>query len=197
MTVMRPGIHLNYQRKEYDPMASAPGPRRSAQDIKAVMQQVAGRPVAGSLAFHLHRGVGNSFVLYTNYKHYHWQTQAPRFRDLHLVFGDFALDVLGSLDELANRIRAISEEPPTHLLDAMDLARVVAAAPHPSLRGMIEEAVRNVQLMAEQLREAITIAQAYDDQGTIDVITSLIHVYERQKWWLRDILAKREGLQLM
>jgi len=178
-------------------MAVAPGPRRSAQDIKAVIQQVAGRPVAGSLAFHLHRGVGNSFVLYTNYKHYHWQTQAPRFRDLHLVFGDFALDVLGSLDDLANRIRSISEEPPTHLLDAMDLARVAAAAPHSSLRGMIEEGVRNVQLMVEQLREASGVARAYDDHGTIEVLTSLIHVYERQKWWLRDILAKREGLQLM
>jgi starvation-inducible DNA-binding protein len=178
-------------------MAVAPRPRRSAQDIKAVIQEVAGRPVAGSLAFHLHRGVGNSFALYTNYKHYHWQTQAPRYRDLHLVFGDFALDVLGSLDDLANRIRAISEEPPTHLLDAMDLARVAAAAPHVTLRGMIEEAVRNVHLMVEQLREASTIARAYDDQGTIDVTTSLIHVYERQKWWLRDILAKREGLQLM
>jgi starvation-inducible DNA-binding protein len=178
-------------------MALAPGPRRSAQDIKAVIQQVAGRPVAGSLAFHLHRGVGNSFVLYTNYKHYHWQTQAPRFRDLHLVFGDFALDVLGSLDDLANRIRSISEEPPTHLLDAMDLARVAAAAPHSSLRGMIEEGVRNVQLMVEQLREASGVARAYDDHGTIEVLTSLIHVYERQKWWLRDILAKREGLQLM
>jgi len=178
-------------------MAVAPGPRRSAQDIKAVIQQVAGQPVAGSLAFHLQRGVGNSFVLYTNYKHYHWQTQAPRFRDLHLVFGDFALDVLGSLDDLANRIRAISDEPPTHLLDAMDLARVAAAAPHISLRGMIEEGVRNVQLMVEQLREASTAALAFEDQGTIDVLTSLIHVYERQKWWLRDILAKREGLQLM
>ena len=178
-------------------MAVAPGPRRSAQDIKAVIQQVAGRPVAGSLAFHLHRGVGNSFVLYTNYKHYHWQTQAPRFRDLHLVFGDFALDVLGSLDDLANRIRLISEEPPTHLLDAMDLARVAAAAPHSSLRGMIEEGVRNVQLMVEQLREASGVARAYDDHGTIEVLTNLIHVYERQKWWLRDILAKREGLQLM
>jgi len=178
-------------------MAVAPRPRRPAQDIKAVIHEVSGRPVAGSLAFHLHRGVGNSFVLYTNYKHYHWQTQAPRFRDLHLVFGDFALDVLGSLDDLANRIRAISEEPPTHLLDAMDLARVAAAAPHTNLRGMLEEAVRNVQLMTEQLREAATIAQAYGDQGTTEVITTLINGYERQKWWLRDILTKREGLQLM
>ena len=68
---------------------------------------------------------------------------------------------------------------------------------HPSLRGMIEEAVRNVQLMTEQLREAATIAQAYGDQGTTEVITTLINGYERQKWWLRDILTKREGLQLM
>ena len=32
---------------------------------------------------HLQRQVANAFVLYANYKHYHWQTVGPLFRDLH------------------------------------------------------------------------------------------------------------------
>ena len=31
----------------------------------------------------LRRQVANTFVLYANYKHYHWQTFGPLFRDLH------------------------------------------------------------------------------------------------------------------
>ena len=31
----------------------------------------------------LRRQVANTFVLYANYKHYHWQTCGPLFRDLH------------------------------------------------------------------------------------------------------------------
>lgn len=33
---------------------------------------------------HLQRQMANAFVLYANYKHYHWQTYGPLFRDLHL-----------------------------------------------------------------------------------------------------------------
>ncbi len=32
---------------------------------------------------HLQVQVANAFVLYANYKHYHWQTYGPLFRDLH------------------------------------------------------------------------------------------------------------------
>jgi DNA-binding ferritin-like protein len=35
---------------------------------------------------HLQKQVANAFVLYANYKHYHWQTFGPLFRDLHLLF---------------------------------------------------------------------------------------------------------------
>src|SRR5438876_10661729 len=56
---------------------------------------------------HLQRQVANAFVLYANYKHYHWQTFGPLFRDLHLMFDGFAKDVLETVDELAERIRMI------------------------------------------------------------------------------------------
>ena len=39
---------------------------------------------------HLQRQLANAFVLYANYKHYHWQTFGPLFRDLHLLFDEFA-----------------------------------------------------------------------------------------------------------
>lgn len=179
-------------------MAATLRRKRSTRDQKSLAHEVATSTIAtSSLARHLHRGVGNAFVLYTNYKHYHWQTQGPHFRDLHLVFGEFALDVLGSIDHLASRIRIISQDPPTHLLDAMHLASVSAAAPHSTVRDMVEEADRNVFVMVSQLREAARVADACDDQGTVDVTSGLVHIYERHKWWLQDILVKREGPQLI
>ena len=49
----------------------------------------------------LQKQVANAFVLYSNYKHYHWQITGPHFRDLHLLFDEFAQSVLGTLDEFA------------------------------------------------------------------------------------------------
>src|SRR5215213_790167 len=60
---------------------------------------------------HLQRQLANAFVLYANYKHYHWQTFGPLFRDLHLLFDEFATAVLGTIDEFAERIRMIGGDP--------------------------------------------------------------------------------------
>src|SRR5689334_24575100 len=59
---------------------------------------------------HLQREAANAFVLYANYKHYHWQTFGPLFRDLHLMFDDFATLTLATIDELAERIRMIGPD---------------------------------------------------------------------------------------
>jgi len=59
---------------------------------------------------HLQRQVANAFVLYANYKHYHWQTFGPFFRDLHLMFDEFAKDVLDTADEFAERVRMIGQD---------------------------------------------------------------------------------------
>ena len=41
----------------------------------------------------LQQQVANAFILYLNYKHYHWQTFGPLFRDLHRLFDEFAEEV--------------------------------------------------------------------------------------------------------
>ena len=60
---------------------------------------------------HLQRQVANAFVLYANYKHYHWQTFGPLFRDLHLMFDEFAQAVLATVDDFAERLRMIGQDP--------------------------------------------------------------------------------------
>ena len=144
----------------------------------------------------LHRDLANAFILYTNYKQYHWQTYSPGFRDLHLVFGEFAKEVLDSIDHLAQRIHITGQDLPAHLLEAMELARVSAAAPPSTKRAMVEEADRNVRVVVNELREAARIAVEHGDQGTFELVSRLIAIYERHEGCLRDILSKRPGPQL-
>ena len=47
----------------------------------------------------LRRQVANAFVLYANYKHYHWQSYGPLFRDLHKLFDQLAKDSMTQLKE--------------------------------------------------------------------------------------------------
>jgi starvation-inducible DNA-binding protein len=142
----------------------------------------------------LRRQVANAFVLYANYKHYHWQTYGPLFRDLHKLFDRLANDVLPTLDELAERVRMIGQDPPAHLLEAADLASIAAAAPHSTMREMVEEGDRNLLVVIKEMRHAATVADNHDDPGTVDVFSRLVQVHEKHEWFLRDILRTGDGL---
>jgi starvation-inducible DNA-binding protein len=142
----------------------------------------------------LRRQVANTFVLYANYKHYHWQTYGPLFRDLHKLFDELAHDVLETLDELAERVRMIGQDPPGHLLDAADLASVAPAAPHATMRDMVEEADRHALLVIAELRRGAKLADEHDDPGTVDLCSKTVQVHEKHEWWLRDILRRGDGL---
>jgi starvation-inducible DNA-binding protein len=151
----------------------------------------------GSLVRHLQRQVANAFMLYGNYKHYHWQTYGPLFRDLHLLFDELARETLASIDRLVARIHTISEHSPRHLIEAVELSDVPLAAAHATMRDMVEEADRNVFVVVKELREAARIADEYDDQGTAALASHVARMYEQHKWCLRDILTKREGPHLV
>ena len=131
-------------------------------------------------------------MLYANYKHYHWQTFGPLFRDMHKLFDRLADEVMESLDELAERIRMIGQDPPAHLLEASDLATVSAAAPH-STREMVEEADRHLLTVISEMRRAARVADEHDDPGTVDIFSRTVQIHEKHEWFMRDILRTGDG----
>jgi len=142
----------------------------------------------------LQQQVANAFVLYLNYKHYHWQTFGPLFRDLHLLFDEFAEEVYGTIDELAERVRMIGPNPVSRIEEFLQTASIKSAAQNTDMREMIREGNRNSQQIIKEIRESIKIAADSDDPGTADVLTRFVQIHEKQEWWLRDILEKRDGL---
>jgi starvation-inducible DNA-binding protein len=142
----------------------------------------------------LRRQTANAFVLYTNYKHYHWQTYGPLFRDMHKLFDQFSEEVLETLDPLAERIRMIGQDPPAHPMEMTDAASVQTAAPHSNMREMAEEADRNALVVISEIRKAVRTAEEHDDPGTVDLLSKIVQVHEKHEWWLRDILRTGDGL---
>lgn len=142
----------------------------------------------------LQKQVANAFIIYLNYKHYHWQTFGPLFRDLHLLFDEFAEEVYGTIDVMAERVRMIGQNPVSRIEEFQKTASVKSAADTDDMREMIEEADNNAIQIIMEMRGAIKTADENDDPGTADVLTRFVQIYERHEWWLRDILEKRGGL---
>jgi starvation-inducible DNA-binding protein len=142
----------------------------------------------------LRRQVANAFVLYANYKHYHWQTYGPLFRDLHKLFDRLAKDVLPTLDEFAERVRMIGQDPPGHLVEAVDLASVAVAAPLSTMREMVDEADRHLLVVISEIRRAAKLADEHGDPGTVDLFSRVVQIHEKHEWWMRDLLRTGDGL---
>lgn len=148
-----------------------------------------------AVVMQLQRQVANAYVLYTNYKHYHWNTYGPLFRDLHLLFDEFADAVLKTSDGFAERIRMIGQDPIFSPIEISETASVKSAdRANYTMRDMITEADRNLLVVIKEMREGVRIADDQDDPGTADLFTQAVQIHEKHEWWLRDILEKRDGL---
>jgi starvation-inducible DNA-binding protein len=167
-----------------------PVPRETSAIISSLTRE--NKP-ASPVVTGLNRQVANAFVLYANYKQYHWQTFGPLFRDLHKLFDKFAEEVRETIDVLAERVRMIGQNPPS-LTEMIDTATVTPAAPHSTMREMVEEARANALIVIAELRRAARTAEEHDDPGTVDLCSKFVQVHEKQEWWLRDILRDGDGL---
>ena len=144
---------------------------------------------------HLQREVANAFVLYANYKHYHWQTYGPLFRDLHLLFDDLAARARGTIDSMAERIRMIGQDvQAVQLRQFQEASTVSSASATQSVAEMLEEARTNLLLVIKNMREAARAADDADDPGTVDLFSKIVQVHERDEWFVREVLKKRDGL---
>ena len=141
----------------------------------------------------LHRELANAYVLYANYKHYHWQTYGPLFRDMHKMFDEFSQEVLATTDEIAERLRMIGQDPVAELRQWQEMAAVHSAGKGQNLREMIQEADANLLVIIKGMREGAHNAEENEDPGTVDLFSKFVQIHEKHEWFLREILKKGDG----
>ncbi|MEW6735524.1 MAG: DNA starvation/stationary phase protection protein [Acidobacteriota bacterium] len=142
----------------------------------------------------LQQQLANSFLLYTNYKRYHWESYGPLFRDLHLLFDEHATAVLATIDELGERVRILGGNPIADPREFVEHGTVKISVAGKSMREMVEEATSNESLVVTEIREAVDIAAEAHDPGTADLFTRVVQIHEKHEWFLREILKSNDGL---
>ena len=75
----------------------------------------------------------------------------------------------------------IGQDPPAHPVEAMDLASVSVAAPHSTMRDMMEEGDRNLLIVVKEMRQMAKIANEHGDPGTVDLFSRLVQIHEKHE----------------
>lgn len=134
----------------------------------------------------LKQETANAVMLWSNYKRYHWLLSGPQFYSLHLMFDTFASDTYDLIDDFAERVRMLGDNPPATLSEFKAVTTVDEAKALKSA-DMIREALNCLICSIECMKNGAWIAGVTNDPGSVDLFSKAVQVYEKQHWFLTQL----------
>ncbi len=133
--------------------------------------------------------LADHFALYVKTKNFHWHVKGPRFRDLHLLFDEQAIEIRDQIDVIGERARK---------LGADTLTSVGSIAQHTQIKDqdsttlsaeeMVAELRDDNSKMVERLKAMKPLAEEAGDNATDGLLDDWTDAAEERVWFLTSIL---------
>ena len=135
----------------------------------------------GALADHL--------ALYVKTKNFHWHVRGPRFRDLHLLFDEQALQILSVTDAIAERVRKNDADTLTSI-GAIEKATRLKDEDSTSLDAdrMVDQLKDDNETLVVRLKQVKDASEEAGDNATSGVVDEWTDLAEERVWFLRQAL---------
>lgn len=133
--------------------------------------------------------LANSYSLYAETQGVHWNIVGPMFYSVHKLTEEQYEDFADSIDEIAERIRALGFRAPAGLGAMTKLSYINSDIDYTNSIEMIETLVRDNETLSRKVREVVKVAEECDDVKTADLLTERIGKLEENAWMLRSLLA--------
>jgi len=135
--------------------------------------------------------LADHFALFTKTKNFHWHIKGPRFRDLHLLFDEQALEIRDQIDDIGERVRkqggktltsigSVSKHTQITDQDSTDL--------EPD--AMVKELRDDNAKMVKRLKDMKPLAEESGDNATDGLIDDWTDMAEERVWFLSSILSE-------
>jgi len=126
------------------------------------------------------RVLADTYVLYLKTHNYHWNVEGPKFRNLHKMFEEQYNDLWQSLDDIAERIRALGYYAPGTHAKLRALATIGENETIPSEDDMLKELIADNEAVSNTIRAALKLAQDSGDEPSAGLLTDRLGTLEKQ-----------------
>ena len=134
--------------------------------------------------------LADHFALYVKTKNFHWHVKGPRFRDLHLLFDEHAIEIRDQIDVIGERARKLGGDTITSLGMIAEHTQVKDQdSATLSAEDMIRELRDDNQRMVERLKAMKDTAEAAGDNATDGLIDDWTDMAEERVWFLNSTLG--------
>ena len=143
-----------------------------------------------AIAKGLSRLLADTYVLYLKTHSFHWNVEGPMFQTLHLMFMGQYTETWNAIDPIAERIRSLGHYAPGSYKQYVKLASVKETDGVPRAGRMIAELIEGQEAVARTARAVLPLADAANDQPTLDLLTQRLDIHEKNAWMLRSLRKK-------
>ena len=134
--------------------------------------------------------LADHFALFIKTKNFHWHVKGPRFRDLHLLFDEQALEIRDQIDLIAERVRKQGGKTLTSIASVAAATQVKdqdnAAL---SAEDMIAELRDDNTALVARLKGMKDTAERAGDNATDGLIDDWTDMAEQRVWFLNSLLG--------
>jgi starvation-inducible DNA-binding protein len=132
--------------------------------------------------------LADTYTLYLKTHNFHWNVTGPMFNALHVMFMTQYNELWLSLDEIAERIRALDHPAPGSGAQYAKLSSIKEETGVPDWKSMVQQLVSGHETCARTARDVFKHAEAGNDQPTADLVTTRMQAHEKTAWMLRSLL---------
>lgn len=137
--------------------------------------------------------LADTFLMYFKAHTYHWNVEGKNFSEMHSFFGDLYEELHGTVDVIAEQIRALDEYAPISLMELYNSKTITEDSVKPSscTEMLALLLVANNQVIND-LNNLFKAASAANKQGLADFAASRLDVHAKHGWMLRSFLKSGE-----
>jgi len=175
----------NNKVSKLEPSRKAPAALDTPTDLDASAVKAISEALNALLA--------DSYALYLKTKNFHWHVSGPHFRDYHLLLDEQAADILGTTDDMAERVRKIGGTTLRSIGHIAKLQTVIEDndADFVPPAEMLRELMNDNKKVAAAMRDAHEAVDEHEDVATASLIENWIDATEKRTWFLFE--AARSG----
>ncbi|MHA6316452.1 Dps family protein [Altererythrobacter sp. CAU 1778] len=149
----------------------------------------AGDNATKALVAELNGLLADHLALYLKTKNFHWHVAGPRFRDLHLMFDEQAVEIRDQIDAVGERVRKLGQNTLTSIGSVAKHTQVKDQdSTSLSPEAMVEELRDDNAAMVKRLKAMKDLAEEAGDNATDGLLDEWTDMAEERVWFLTQTL---------
>lgn len=134
--------------------------------------------------------LANQEVSYLKLHNLHWYVHGRSFFTLHVKFEELYDQTATIIDEIAERLLALGQNPVANYQDALKVATIKELTDAPiSSEDAVKKLIKDVEYWIRDTKELVALSDEAGDAPTNDMFTGYQSEYEKLLWMLKAYIS--------